>query len=254
MKEFLAHVVMGMTVAAVFGLVLFLIMAGITIVLTDNTPIETPEVTVIPAPQDPEALPPTGPGSAVAIDDPEPQPAPPPAAAPQVAIKLVSVIYLDVTAYTRYSDNKPGYVRRYANDDLTDLPLAERRLSEEHYTVALNAAMDAYHRAVVRLPDGQYTHRYRLHLKGYNTDTNFYSEHYRGDLSWLNGSYFSVPRDRMPAQWHGRADVLFTGDREHCQQEARIWGKRFMPVEIYEIEVLQNSTGIPLTSAETSVK
>lgn len=166
-----------------------------------------------------------------------PAPTPIPMAIPRASLKLVAVYYLDATAYHRWSDKKPGYKRPYANNKFDDLPYGERWLQEYHYTVAMNLAMDEYNRSRIRLPDGQVTNKYRLHVPGYNTPANYLSDHYTGDLAWLNGTYFSVPRDRMPSQWIGRIDVLFTGDQEHAEQEARIWGNRFLPIEIYEIVV-----------------
>jgi len=154
-------------------------------------------------------------------------------------IRRVAVYYLDVTAYTRWSDNKPGYVREYANDDLTTMPLVERRLQEWHYTVALDLAMDDMHRALITLPDGQVTHKYRFHVDGYNpgkkVEDNQWADpkYYSGDLRWLNGRYFSVPRDRF--HHHGRMDVLFTGCQQHATDEAVNWGVKLIPVEVWEI-------------------
>jgi hypothetical protein len=156
-------------------------------------------------------------------------------------IRRVAVYYLDVTAYTRWSDNKPGYERKYANDDLTTMPLVERRLQEWHYTVALDYAMDDMHRALITLPDGQVTHKYRFHVPGYNpgekVEDNQLADpkYYRGDLMWLNGRYFSVPRDRF--HHHGRMDVLFTGCQQHATDEAVNWGVKLIPVEVWEIVV-----------------
>ncbi len=150
-------------------------------------------------------------------------------------IRRVAVYYLDATCYHRWADSQVGYSRMYANHDLVDLPESERWLQEYHYTVAMNYAMDDMHRALVTLPDGQVTHKYRVHVPSYNSDYNHASDHYRGQLADFNGSYFSVPRDRMPAYHRGRIDILFTGCKQACEAKVNWWGKRFMPVEIWEI-------------------
>lgn len=164
-----------------------------------------------------------------------PEPEPPPIPEPQASLRYVTTYWLDATCYHRWSDH-PKTNGRYANYD-TDLPLQERVIQDWHYTVALNYAMDEFHSSEVRLPDGQLTHKYRLHVPGYNSPTMEPSPHYTGWLADFNGAHWSVPRDRMPAKWRGRIDILFTGCESAARGKASRWGKRFVPVEIWEIVV-----------------
>lgn len=195
-------------------------------------------VVIVPTPDavvDPDEESTPAPAEIAAPPPPEPAPPPPDPGIPAGEIRWVGTRYLDVSAYNRWSDNKPGYRRNYANDDLLDLPLEERRLQEWHYTVALMLNMDEYHRALVRLPDGQVTHRYRFHIQGYNPEFQAISYRDTGLLQEFNGAYFSLPRDRMPSQWTDRIDILFTGCRSHADRECDGWGVRFMPIQIWEI-------------------
>jgi len=151
------------------------------------------------------------------------------------AIEYVDTKIMTVTYYHKG--------KKYGNDDITDLPLQERRVQRFHRTVALNKKMRDMHTAVIQVEDrfGRYvfTHKYRFHVPGYN----------KLDKSTWDSSYYSVPRDVMSHKAkltaegkclyceQDRIDILFTtaGNYATIEQRGAYWGMQELPVEIYEI-------------------
>ncbi|MFW6173001.1 MAG: hypothetical protein ACOC5T_04590 [Elusimicrobiota bacterium] len=162
----------------------------------------------------------------------------------EYGLRKVGVKKLYATCYSKY-DGPTEMKGIYANQKFADrLHLRERRIQRHHFTVALNPEMDNYHRALIQLPNGTWTHKYRFHVPGYNPDKFpvVREETYpktQKILSAVNHKYFSVPRDRM--KWKGRIDVLFTtaGKYNSIEQRQRYWAKKNThntSVEIWEIQ------------------
>lgn len=137
----------------------------------------------------------------------------------------------------------------YANNKFDDfLHRQERRIQRHHYTVAINPEMKEYHEALIELPGGVWTHKYRVHVPGYNKplrptqDSTYENAQYlprdQRLLSVFNHGYFSVPRDRMKQR--GRIDVLFTtaGNYATIKQRQGVWARKNThewPCTFYEI-------------------
>jgi len=138
---------------------------------------------------------------------------------------------LKTTCYSKYDPGDPGH-GRYANDDMTQLPIQERRINRHHYTVALPPELNEFHRALIWLPNKGWRHKYMFHVPEYNGANKDYPF---GNISPKIKPYLSVPRDRMKQR--GRIDVLFTtaGDFFDIAQRQRHWGAPMKEVECWEI-------------------
>jgi len=126
----------------------------------------------------------------------------------------------------------------YANQKYAELlNRSERRIQRHHWTVALPPELKEYHRALIYV-DGLWTHKYRVHVPGYNT-----ADKTRG----FDAGYWSVPRDRMLQK--GRIDVLFTtaGAFATIKQRQREWAGRYTHKTICEFWELKK---VPIYAKE----
>lgn len=132
--------------------------------------------------------------------------------------RLQFTVELKATCYSKYDPGDPGH-GRYANDDMTELPIQERRINRHHYTVALPPEYNDQHRELIWLPGTGWRHRWGIHVPGYNNERE----------------YLSVPRDRMKQR--GRIDVLFTtaGKYFDIPQRQRHWGAPMKLCEFWKI-------------------
>jgi hypothetical protein len=129
------------------------------------------------------------------------------------------------TCYTGYDPLDPGH-GKYANQRFADrLHLHERRIRYEHNTVALCPEDKQYHLELIQMPDGKWTHKWRIHIDGIH----------RKEIgeSTISG-YFAVPRDRMKQS--GRIDYLITqaGKYKDMEQRVKNWKSINRKVEYWE--------------------
>ena len=139
----------------------------------------------------------------------------------------------------------------YANNKFDDfLHRQERRIQRYHYTVAINPELKQYHEALIELPGGIWTHKYRVHVPDYNKSKMPESPFKQGEKSYMdtadynlldvfNDPYWSVPRDRMRQK--GRIDVLFTtaGNYYSIKKRQSVWARKNThewPCDFWEIQ------------------
>jgi len=133
-----------------------------------------------------------------------------------------------LTTYSKW-DSPAEMKGIYANQKFAQyLNIYERRIRDKHYAVALNLTDANYHNALVRLPNGAWTHKYRVHVPNYNTSAKPSLEAARQDDAYLgsdisslilalgSSSYFSQPYDRMS---HGRDKKNHNGRCDYCEDE-----------------------------------
>lgn len=161
--------------------------------------------------------------------------------------------HIKLTCYSRYDSPKE---RRgvYANDDMTKLPIFERRIQDGPYkyhdwTVALPFDMDIYHRELTRWPNGEYTHKYRFHIPSYNRGArpvnkvkySYGRNNATEDLKQIfDREFYSVPRDRMkPIHKTGIADALFTGCEPSVKARQGKWNNPRVNMDLYEIVIYE---------------
>jgi hypothetical protein len=161
------------------------------------------------APVDPESLPPTGPGSAVAQDVPV-------VVGWRIETVPVFTITPRVTCYSKYSGKveAQGLYSAYWRETHKVLPMQERIIQDSHYTVALPPEYDRYVQELIRLPNGVWTFRWLVHVNAYNWD----ADKAVGKDAWR---FYSVPRDRCPSA--GVFDVLFTGYKGAVDHKVKHW-------------------------------
>ena len=134
----------------------------------------------------------------------------------------------------------------YANQKFAaKLSRSERRIQRTHYTCAMPPELKRYHEALIELPNGKWTHKFRVHIPDYNTaefpamkSRDAWLPEDQKLLKLFDDDYFSVPRDRM--KWTGRIDVLFTtaGKYATIKQRQNQWAKKNThnwPCDIWEI-------------------
>lgn len=160
-------------------------------------------------------------------------------------IKYHSTVNLYATCYSKLD----GIVEArgiYANQKFADrLHVSERRIQRFHYTVAMPPGYKHFHEALIELPGGVWSHKYRVHVPGYNSPeipdgkiegSNQLFEGCQKYLNVFNNKYFSVPRDRMKQR--GRIDCLITtaGKYNSLKQRLRNWKSLNKDVKIFEIQ------------------
>jgi hypothetical protein len=171
-----------------------------------------------------------------------------------------------LTCYSRF-DGGIEMKGIYANEsiDLSGdrLPVSERRIRGNHYTVAVNYEMKEYHEKLICI-NGAWTHKYRFHVPNYNSEIvpdnsiSKFAQRYSTNwyLLFFNSPYFSVPRDRMGCHTkrnsngqivtrdkysqEDRMDVLFTsaGNSATIRDRQRAWARNTpskVNVEVWEI-------------------
>ena len=183
-----------------------------------------------------------GPPEPPVIQDPEPIPA-------IVGYRYKIEKKFTLIRYATCYEQNDGPIERkgiYANDDMRDLHRSERRLTWGHFTVALAPEDDSYHRALIELPGGIVTHKWRVHVPDYNkeafptlTSRDAYLPEGERYKAYFDSSYWSVPRDRH--KWKGRIDVLFTDADVYydIDQRQKYWARKNThewPCEFWEIE------------------
>jgi len=169
-----------------------------------------------------------------------------------------------LTTYSKW-DSPAEEKGIYANQKFANyLNIYERRIRDKHYTVALNLLDDYFHNRLVKLPDGSWTHKFRVHVDGYNksdfpniADIRDGNAYLGSDVSSLlkavaDSDYFSAPRDRMShgsdrKNRNGRCDycsdnqvmdVLHTGYPAIVKQKQKRWmrtNQRYTNVDFWEI-------------------
>jgi len=111
----------------------------------------------------------------------------------------------------------------------------EHRIQLWHYTVAIPPERKELHESIIKLPDGRWTFKYRIHVPEYNLKDRPTS----GKMTdVVDHGYWSVPRDRM--KWKGRIDVLYTGDIGAVRRKQKIWkrkGTKNWPIDVWEIQI-----------------
>ena len=153
----------------------------------------------------------------------------------------------------------------YSNQKFANyLPFYERRINTEHYGVALCLTDAKYHNRLIQLPNGKWTHKYRVHVPHYNTDIKptileaserskraYYSIS-DAILDIAKSRWYSHPRDRMSHDSDGKnhngrcdycednkcIDVLHTGYRAIVKQKQKKWMnsyQRYLVIEFEEI-------------------
>ena len=129
------------------------------------------------------------------------------------------------TCYTGYDPGDPGH-GKYANQKYAaKLHLSERRIRRNHWSAALPPEYKQYHEQLFRLPDGRWTHKFRVHIKGVNKDVIGKE---------TDSDYFCVPRDRMKQK--GRIDFLITTAGNYMSRDQRVanWKSINRDVEFWE--------------------
>jgi len=123
------------------------------------------------------------------------------------------------TCYTGYDPGDPC-TGNYANQKFAGrIHRHERFIRYEHNTVALNDQDKRYHNELIQLPDGSWTHKWRVHIDGVHKD-------YRDDTGVRTLSddtdtvEFAVPRDRFHKR--GRIDYLITQAGRYASKEQRV--------------------------------
>lgn len=162
-----------------------------------------------------------------------------------LSYKFTKKLY--ATCYSQW-DSEWERAGIYANNKYSsELHKSERRIQRHHYTVALPPELKEYHNALIQLPDGTWTHKYRVHVPDYNRKEKPVKknpESFIGRtnylLSMFNDKHFSLPRDRM--RQTGRIDVLFTtaGKYNSIKQRQRAWMNKYThehPCQFWEIEI-----------------
>ncbi|RLI36699.1 hypothetical protein DRO66_05160 [Candidatus Bathyarchaeota archaeon] len=161
------------------------------------------------------------------------------------------------TTYSIYdkNDRQPGHpdYGKYANNKFgRKLHRSERYVHTSHYTVAVTYKDRGLHNSIIQLPDGTRTHKYRLHVPHYNSDSydvaspdSYLDNRSQKLLRVADSSFFSVPRDRMSHKKgncrycrEDRIDILHTGYEASVKKKQRWWMsniKSKLPIDVYEI-------------------
>jgi hypothetical protein len=132
------------------------------------------------------------------------------------------------TCYTGFDKGDPGH-GKYANQNFADkLHLYERRIKYEHNTVALCPEDKKQHEELIQMPDGAWTHKWRIHIDGV---------HQNEITEKTDSDYFGVPRDRMKQS--GRIDFLITqaGKYNSLDQRVRNWKSLKRKIEYWKWKV-----------------
>ncbi len=145
------------------------------------------------------------------------------------------------------------------------LNLYQRRIRDKHYGVALCLLDADYHNRIVQMPDGTWTHKFRVHVPAYNRgekpknmETSDKRDSFIGSnltaqiLAIADCKWFSVPRDRMSHKGdkknhNGKCDycvddqcidVLHTGCPAIAKRNQKRWMENhqaYMDVEFWEV-------------------
>jgi len=169
------------------------------------------------------------------------------------------------TTYSKW-DSEKERKGIYANQKFANyLNIYERRIRTKHYGVALCLLDARFHNRLIQLPNGTWTHKYRVHVPHYNPGpkpSNMEASNHRNSymgsdvtsdiLSIADCKWFSVPRDRMShgsdrKNHNGRCDyceddqcidVLHTGYEAAVKNKQRKWMnnyQKYMDIGFWEI-------------------